>query len=202
MATSALLVSTAPRWIGTARVPERLVKAGFAVSLLTPMNTLAEKSRFVSRVRHLPDDATPLQWVHAFTAAIDAFAPRIVISCGDTAQRLMQTLVLTPPPGMPPATHLRLAALVNESIGDPEHYRTSIDKTLLAPAAQALGVRVPPFAIVATPEDAESFGAAHNFEVVLKRSFGSAGDRVVIVSSRESLAQAFSRLSAKADLNL
>lgn len=202
MATSALLVSTAPRWIGTARVPERLVKAGFSVSLLTPKNTLAERSRFVGRVSHLPDDATSLRWVHAFTATVDSVAPQIVISCDDTAQRLLQTLVLTPPPGMQPAAHLRLAALISESIGDPQHYRTSIDKTLLAPAAQALGIRVPPFAIVASLQEAESFGAAHNFEVVLKRSFGSAGDRVVIVGSREALAQAFSRLSAKADLNL
>jgi predicted ATP-grasp superfamily ATP-dependent carboligase len=202
MATPVLLVSTAPRWIGTARAPERLVKAGFSVSLLTPKGTLAEASRFVERVRHLPDDATSLQWVHAFAAAVDAFAPRVVISCDDTAQRLMQTLVLTPPPGMPPGTHLRLAALVSESIGDPEHYRTSIDKTLLAPAAQALGIRVPPSAIVATLEQAEAFARAHDFDVVLKRSFGSAGDRVVVVSSREALAQAFARLAAKADLNL
>ena len=57
--TSVLLVSTATRWIGTARIPAALASAGFAVSLLTPRNSLAERSRFVSHVGYLPDDATP-----------------------------------------------------------------------------------------------------------------------------------------------
>ena len=202
MATPALLISTVPRWIGTARVPERLAKAGFSVSLLTPKNTLAEASRFVTAVRHLPDAATTLQWLNAFTAAVDAFAPQLVISCDDTAQRLLQTLVLTPPPGMHPTVHLKLASLIRESIGDPEHYRTSIDKTLLATAAQGLGIRVPPFVTAAEPWEAEAFAAKHNFDVVLKRSFGAAGDRVAIVDTREAFLEAFGRLSAKADLNL
>src|SRR5262249_41636761 len=124
MATRALLISTVPRWIGTARTPERLVKAGVSVSLLTPKNTLAAASRLVSEVKHLPDAATTLQWLNAFTAAVDAVAPRLVISCDDTAQRLLQTLVLTPPPGMHPTVHLKLASLISESIGDPKHYRT------------------------------------------------------------------------------
>jgi hypothetical protein len=202
MATPALLISTVPRWIGTARIPERLVKAGFSVSLLTPKNTLAESSRFVSQVRHLPDAATTLQWLNAFTEAVDVFAPRVVISCDDTAQRLLQTLVLTPPPGMHPTVHLKLASLIRESIGDPEHYRTSIDKTLLAAAAQELGIRVPPFVTVTDPWEAEAFASAHDFDVVLKRSFGAAGDRVAIVKSREAFVEAYGRLSAKADLNL
>ena len=202
MATPALLISTVPRWIGTARIPERLVKAGFSVSLLTPKNTLAEASRFVSAVRHLPDAATTLQWLNAFSAAVDAFAPRLVISCDDTAQRLLQTLVLTPPPGMHPTVHLRLASLIRESIGDPEHYRTSIDKTLLATAAQRLGIRVPPFVTAEEPWEAEAFAAKHDFDVVLKRSFGAAGDRVAIVNTRDAFLEGFGRLTAKADLNL
>ncbi|TMH49866.1 MAG: hypothetical protein E6H60_09450, partial [Betaproteobacteria bacterium] len=160
MATSALLLSTSPRWIGTARVPERLAKAGFVVSLLTPKNTLAEKSRFVRKVAHLPAEATTMEWVQAFAAMVAAVAPRIVIACDDTAQRLLQTLVLSPPPGMRPDVHLQLAQLVKESLGDPAHYRTSVDKKLLAPAAQALGVRVPEFAIVSSLQEAESFAAA------------------------------------------
>lgn len=202
MATPALLISTVPRWIGTARIPERLVKAGFSVSLLTPKNTLAEASRFVDEVRHLPDAATTLQWLSAFTAAVDALGPRLVVSCDDTAQRLLQTLVITPPPGMHPTAHLRLANLIVESIGTPEHYRTSIDKTLLATAAEKLGVRVPPFVTATDPREGEAFAASHGFDVVLKRSFGAAGDRVAIVKTREGFVEAFGRLSAKEDLNL
>lgn len=58
-----LLASTATRWMGTARIPSALAGAGFEVSLLTPRNSLAEKSRFVAKVGHLPDNATVSQWV-------------------------------------------------------------------------------------------------------------------------------------------
>src|SRR6266508_3315586 len=139
MATSALLLSTSPRWIGTARVPERLAKAGFAVSLLTPKNTLAEKSRFVGKVGHLPAEATTMEWVQAFAGMVAAVAPRIVIACDDTAQRLLQTLVLSPPPGMRPDVHLQLAQLVKESLGDPAHYRTTTDKKLLVGGSAVMG---------------------------------------------------------------
>jgi len=202
MATSALLLSTSPRWIGTARVPERLAKAGFAVSLLTPKNTLAEKSRFVGKVGHLQEEATTMEWVHAFAAMVAAVAPKIVIACDDTSQRLLQALVLGPPPGMRPEVHLQLAQLVQESLGDPAHYRTTTDKMLLAPAAHAVGVRVPQFAIVANLAEAEAFAAAHAFDVVLKRGFGSAGNEVALVSSREALQRAYAELTGKIDLNL
>ena len=44
-----LLVSTATQYIGTARIPGALAKAGFEVYLLTPRNSLAAKSRYVRR---------------------------------------------------------------------------------------------------------------------------------------------------------
>jgi len=65
MGTSVLLVSTATRWYGTARIPRTLARAGFDVSLLTPRDSLAEKSRFIARIGYLPDEATPKQWVEA-----------------------------------------------------------------------------------------------------------------------------------------
>ena len=67
-----LLVATATMWLGTARIPRGLANAGFAVSLLTPRNSLAEKSRFIAKIGYLPDNATPLQWVHAFAATVVA----------------------------------------------------------------------------------------------------------------------------------
>jgi biotin carboxylase len=143
-----------------------------------------------------------MEWVQAFAAMVAAVAPRIVIACDDTAQRLLQTLVLSPPPGMRPDVHLQLAQLVKESLGDPAHYRTSVDKKLLAPAAHALGVRVPEFAIVSSLAEAESFAAAQAFNVVLKRGFGSAGNDVALVSSRDALTRAYGELTGKVELNL
>lgn len=142
MGISVLLVSTATRWFGTARMPRVLARAGFDVALLAPRGSLAEKSRFVARVGHLPDSATPKDWIYAFAATVKATLPRVVIPCDDMAFRLLDLLAQSPPNDMPSALQLQLGALIRESLGDPQHYATCIEKTLLPPAAQALGIRV------------------------------------------------------------
>jgi hypothetical protein len=96
-----LLVSTATRWIGTARIPAALAHAGFTVSLLTPPNSVAERSRFVSRVGYLPENATVAQWVAAFAEIVAATQPRIVLPCDDMAFRLLANLRRSPPTTQP-----------------------------------------------------------------------------------------------------
>jgi hypothetical protein len=64
---------------------------------------------------------------------------------------------------------LQLAALIRKSLGDPGHFRASIDKTLLPSAAEALGVRVPPYAVVSSLAEAEAFAGDRGFPMVLKR---------------------------------
>lgn len=194
-ATPVLLVSTTTRWMGTARVPRALARAGFEVALLTPRNALAEKSRYVSRVGYLPDNATVPQWVFAFAATVKATSPRLVIPCDDLAFRLLRMLVVAPPQGMQPELQMRLATLVRGSLGDPEHYAESVDKTLLPPAAQALGVPVPDYEVVGEPAQAEAFAARHGYPVVLKRAHGFAGQGVAVCADREALERAFAEFS-------
>ena len=194
MSMPVLLVATATQWFGTARIPRSLTRAGFEVSLLAPRDTLAEKSRFIARTRHLPDNATPRQWVDAFAEMIGETSPRLLLPCDDTAFRLLQTLALSPPGGMRPELHLQLATLIGDSLGDARFYRTSVEKTLLPPAAEALGIRVPPYAIINTLAAAQSFAAAHDYPIVLKRDHSTAGEGVAIVESCERLAAAFQRL--------
>jgi hypothetical protein len=71
MATPVLLVLTALRWVGAARMPRALAQAGFEVTLLTPPGSLAEKSGFVAKIAYLPEK-TPDAWVHAFAATAKA----------------------------------------------------------------------------------------------------------------------------------
>ena len=189
-APSALLVATATRWLGTARIPRGLAKAGFTVALLTPRNSLAEKSGFVGKIAFLPENATPMQWVHAFAATVIATTPRVVIPCDDMAFRLLQMLMLSPPPQLASALQLQLSLLIRESLGDPAHYRASMDKTLLPEAAVALGVRVPPFAICANGNDVDAFVARHGWPIVVKRRHGFAGQGVAICANREEVAGA------------
>jgi len=196
LSPSVLLVATATRWLGTARIPRGLARAGFTVSLLTPRNSLAEKSRFIAKIGFLPDQATPLQWVHAFAATVTATSPRLVIPCDDMAFRLLQMLALTPPPRLQPVLQLRLATLIRESLGDPAHYQASTDKTLLPAAATALGVRVPPFAVCAGADEIAAFASAHAWPIVVKRRHGFAGQGVAICADRNDVARALAAFAA------
>src|SRR5690242_18514040 len=100
MGTSVLLVSTATRWFGTARMPRALAHAGFDVALLAPSGSLAAKSRFVGKIGHLPENATTRDWIYALAATVKATAPRLVIPCDDMSFRLLDLLVQSPPDDM------------------------------------------------------------------------------------------------------
>lgn len=202
MTTSVLLVSTATRWLGTARVPLALAQAGFEVSLLAPRESLATKSRSLSKVGYLPADANVDRWVQSFAAMVKAATPRLVFPCDDMAFRLLAMLVLSPPPALQPALQLELAALIEESLGDPAHYRSSVDKVLLPAAAEALGIRVPPHAIVSSVDDATPFAATHGYPVVLKMSHGFAGQGVASCADRGELAAAFDRFRSMPAVDL
>ena len=181
MSTAVLLVATATQWFGTARIPRSLMRGGFEVSLLAPADMLAEKSRYIARTRHLPDNATLRQWVDSFSAVVDETSPRLVLPCDDTSFRLLQTLALSPPAGMRPERHLQLAGLIVESLGDTRFYRTSVEKT--------------PYAIIDTLAAARSFAAAHSYPIVLKRNLSTAGEGVALVESADQLASAFEQLA-------
>ena len=202
MTTPVLLVCTATRWLGTARIPGSLARAGFEVALLAPRGSLAEKSRYVAKIGHLPDGAGPRQWLHAFAAMVKATRPRIVLPCDDMAFQLLQRLVVSPPDDLQPALRLELASLVRYSLGDPKFYATSVDKTLLPAAAAALGVRVAPYAIVADADAALAFGSAHGYPMVLKRSHGFAGSGVAIIANRAELPRAMTDLAKAQPLDL
>lgn len=196
-----LLVATATQWLGAARMPRVLTRAGFDVSVLIPKGSLAEKSRFVSRIGFLPPNATSREWVYAFAATVKAVAPRIVLPCDDTALRLLMLLATVPPPDLQPEIRVQLQALINESLGDPAFYRTSIDKTLISPAAEALGLPVPAHRVVSSLDEAEPFIAAHGFPLVVKRSQSTAGEGVAIAQNRDELAAALTRLLQPAGLD-
>jgi carbamoyl-phosphate synthase large subunit len=196
MAVPVLLVSTATRWYGTARTPRALSKAGFDVTLLTPQKSLAETSRFVSRVAYLPDHATPLEWIHAVAATVRAVSPRQMMPCDDVSFRLLAMLAFSPPPQMQPRLQAELADLVRRSLGDAEYYRASVDKTLIYAAAARAGVRVPDHVVIASVDDALGFADRHGYPLVVKRPYTTAGDGVRIVDNEAALRDAVSILAA------
>jgi len=190
--TPILLVATETRWIGVARTPRALHRAGFEVFLLAPRGSLGEKTRYVSGVVHLPDGATAPQWLHAFASTVDAVRPRLVVPADDAAFRLLQNVVVAPPAELPAAD--RLAALVRDSLGDPAGYRASVEKTRLPDAARRIGVPMPASIVARHGTAASAFADAHGYPVVLKRDHSSAGDGVRICRGPSELHDAFTGL--------
>jgi len=197
-----LLVSTASRWLGTARMPRCLARAGFQVSLLAPRDSLALHSRFVARSSVLRDEATPMQWLLSLVAMITEVEPRLVIPCDEVAIRLLFELVRHPPRHLGGDGGARVQQLVRDSLGDPAHYETSIDKTMLPPAAQALGIPVPPYKLAETVDDAVESADALGYPVVLKRRYGFASQGVRILQHRDELREAADALLRPTQLDL
>ncbi len=191
-----LLAATATKWAGPARLPRELARAGFDVSVLAPRGALVTESRYVAGVTYLPEAATPMQWAYMLAASLGERAPRLIVPCDDTALQLMMSFVGSPPAGMEEPLRERLIPLLRESLGDPRHYRASIDKTLLPAAAEALGVRVPPYAVVVDVAAARAFAHAQGYPVVLKRAFGTAGQAVEVIQGEAGLDPAFRKLAS------
>jgi hypothetical protein len=202
MSTSVLLVSAVPRGFGAARMPWALARAGFTVTLLAPPHSLAEKSGFVSRVGHLPDNATARQWLYAFGAAVRASAPRLVVPCDDVALRLLQSVVLAPPPDLRADLKDELAALVRDSLGDSGAFRATSDRVALAEAAAALGVRVPPFVVTARLDEADAFAASVGYPVIAKRRHPVPGHAFTSCADRSALARALEELARPSAFDL
>jgi hypothetical protein len=175
-------------------MPCALAKAGFEPSLLVPRGSLAEQSALLSRVGHLPDTNDLAQWVFAFAAFVKATSPRLAVACDDPALRFLQMLVLTPPEGLNPALQSQLASLIRDSLGDPAHYRDNLDKTLLPPAAEALGVPVPSYAIAAEVNEAQAFAGRNGFPVVLKGDDSSRALGPLICADAAALSRSFDEL--------
>jgi hypothetical protein len=194
MPIPALLLVTAGRWFSSARMPCALAKAGFEPSLLAPRGSLAERSALLSKVGHLPESNDLPQWVFAFAAIVKATSPQLVIPCDDPALRFLQMLVLTPPEGLNPALQSQLASLIRNSLGDPAHYRDNLDKTLLPEAAEALGVPVPSYAIVAEANEIQAFAGRNGFPVVLKGDDSSSARGPAICADAAQASRSFGEL--------
>jgi predicted ATP-grasp superfamily ATP-dependent carboligase len=179
-----------------------LARADCEVSLLAPADSLAAKSRYVAKHHVLAGNAIPMEWLQSLIAAVNDTAPRVLVPCDEMAVRLLFALVLEPPLDLPSATRLPLDALVRASLGDPEFFQSSIDKILLPPAAEALGIRMPPYALADGIDAALACAAPLGYPLVLKRRFGFAGEGVALATDADDLVRQGQSLLSPDQLDL
>ena len=98
-----LLVLTRTDWLGTARIPRVLAKAGFDVAVLAPRGALIEKSGFLSRIGYIEAQTPPIEWLAAVLRMVEEVSPRMIVPGDELALRLLFRLVLAPPAALPMA---------------------------------------------------------------------------------------------------
>ena len=202
MNRTVLLLSTATRWLGTARMPRALALAGFDVALIAPKGSLALHSRFVSKAAVLSETALAIEVLHTLIRMVDKVSPRLLLPCDEMAVRLLFELALDPPDGLPADVAKKLSELIAFSLGDRRHYAVSIDKTLLPRAAEEIGVSMPPGTVAGSLDEGVAFAEAQGYPVVVKRRFGFAGAGLAIVRSRGEMEDAMRRLMRRDQLDL
>ena len=190
-----LIALTRTDWLGVSRAPRMLARAGFDVALLTPPGSLAEQSSYVARITRISPKASPMAWIASLAQTIDDCRPVLLLPGDEMALRLLFRLVLEPPPALPAERRAQLASLIVRSLGNPAHYAASIDKTLLPELAAALGVRMPPGAIVDRVDAAvEVARTLRTRRTVLKRRLGFGGGGVIFAETLDDVAAAAQRL--------
>jgi predicted ATP-grasp superfamily ATP-dependent carboligase len=140
-----------------------------------------------------------MEWLLELIHMKDENSPEVLVPCDEMEVRLLIMLALDPPPGFDQALQTRLAELVVASLGDPEFYAVSIDKTRLPAAAEALGIRVPAYAIATGVEDALRHAATISYP---SSSSAVCRQGVAIAATPDELAAAAQQLLRPDQLDL
>jgi hypothetical protein len=165
-----LIVTMGTDYIAPARMPYELQRAGFHVALIAPREALATQTAHVDRIDCFPPGVTLLGWIAALSAAVDAVQPALILPGDDVALRTLMQIVL----GAPAGEHL--APLIRRSLGDPEGWIDSIDKTRLFELAQREGVAVAEGGVAADDDEAVALANALGYPVIVRSDYGSAGE--------------------------
>jgi hypothetical protein len=184
-------------WVGAARLPSALHRAGFEVVVLCPGESFMAATRFVNRRLEMrgrvesnaisktiwqevvqfgttaivPTDLRSVEFVHAFAAAVQQGTFSNVAGVE------------------------QFQAVLDRSLPPVEHLATVRDPLAGHAAAVELGIPAPPRAQVTTPDDAIAFTGEYGYPVVLKAEGGAAGADRAICNDEAELRAAHEKLT-------
>ena len=182
-----LIVTMGLDYVAPSRMPRELNAAGFSVALLAPKNALATQTRFVDKMGYFPDKPTLYEWIKTLAGAVRSVRPTLLLPGDDTTLLLLMQLVLDPPPVLRGELQEELATLITRSLGDPAHYLTSVDKTLLFVWAREHGVQVPPGDPVDDEVGAIAVAETVGYPVIVRPALGTAGVGIAVCDNVDAL---------------
>ena len=182
-----VLIVTTSRWFPTARLAVALAKVGFAVEAVCPSGHSIALTSAVTRT--LPySGLSPLR---SIAAAIAATNPDLIVSGDDLATYHLHCLH-----DQAGTSESSLRALIERSLGAPEHFATVDAREKFMQAAKAQGVRVPDTEVIGDRDALEKWMTRAGFPSVLKADGTSGGDGVRVISSAQQAERAFRELQA------
>jgi biotin carboxylase len=198
------LILALSNWIGAARFPRALQRAGFEVAVLCPASTRISHTKFVNRRMEFGPSAHVREIIAALWQTIAEWGATSVIASDDRSIRFVEDVAtavhegkLDHQPGKP-----AVAAALSRSMALPEHWETIRRKSLCHSVAEALGIPAPPQVIVNAEDDALAFAKQHGFPIVLKADSGAAGTTVSTCRDESEVRSAYQRLAASSDRGL
>jgi len=170
-----ILIAGLESWPGVARLPHALQAAGFTVGVVCREDSCLAATRF--RDRFFPWQ--PGSWrggalLWRLKAIVDDWRPDFLVPADDpTVVFFSRAFARLKPEG-------RLATLLRFSLGNPLALLEAESKNSTLEQARRCGIRAPCSRPVASECAALAFARENGFPILLKQSFGWAGDGVAV----------------------
>jgi hypothetical protein len=187
--TPKILLITTSRWFATTRLAMAFAQLGCDVEAMCPSGHLLTKTRVVRKL-HSYSGLLPMKSIRDAT---DAAQPDLVVPCDDLATKHLHHFhAIEKKSG---GDSSRIVALLEHSLGNPEHFCSIDSRSEFMSLALQERVRAPRTAIVTSQDDLKRWIVENGLPAVLKvdGSFGGAGTEIIY--SVEEAESAFRKLN-------
>lgn len=192
MSKKILIVLVSSDWVGVARLPRSLSKAGFEVAAICSKKSYLSKTKYLSKL--YPFNVFGSSVKHLVKTIID-FRPDLIIPGCELSVEWLHSVVARMEGSPSPATSYAFDT-IKSSLGNPKFYEVIQSKKRIHAVAQKLNLRVPMQLSTDNYMEAVSVAARIGYPVVLKKEYGFGGNGVVICKSEKELNDAYHHISS------
>jgi hypothetical protein len=185
-------------WLGAARLPGGLTRAGFEVGVLCPKSSLISLTRFVSRRAEVEGRVHVRELGLAIHKFVTKWGAQAIIATDDQSVRYLHDFAaqcygktLEPQFSEP-----GFLTVLDRSLPAGKHLQSLSTKSAMHSIAEAAGVSVPPVVLTKGVDDALAHAAKWGYPIVLKPDRGSAGFGVTICRDERGLRSTYQELAS------
>jgi hypothetical protein len=184
-------------WIGAARLPSALHRAGFEVVVLCPGDSFIAATRFVNRRLEMRGRVEANAISRTIWQEVTELGTTAIIAADTRAVEFIHAFAGAVQQGTfsQSAGVEKFQAMLERSLPPVEHLETVRSRTAGHAVATELGIPAPAQSQIASIDDAIAFAAQHGYPVVLKTEGGAAGVNVTVCNDEAALREAHEKLT-------